>query len=46
MINCTGWKRHQQGFRKHVKEADDAADYVVGVTPLTQAAFQKTKEKP
>jgi hypothetical protein len=33
------WKGHQQGFRRHVKEADDAADYVAGVTPLTRAAF-------
>jgi hypothetical protein len=43
MINCTGYKGHQQGFRKHVKEADDAADYIAGVTPLTRAAFQKRK---
>lgn len=36
-------KGHQQGFKRHVKEADDAADYVAGVTPLTRAAFQKRK---
>ena len=37
------WKGHQQGFRRHVKEADDAADHIAGVTPLTRAAFQKRK---
>jgi hypothetical protein len=43
MMNCTGWKGHQQGFRRHVKEADNAADYIAGITRPTQATFQKRK---
>ena len=39
-----GLERTSTKIQKDVKEATDAAaDYVARVTPLTRAAFQKTK---